>query len=135
MFLARSFAAALEHAAALHGRMLERARRTSPVDHVAVMNLAVAVLMHGLFEGTAVLASARYVTPELRSTLDGEHEALLEALALMAELADDPDGVDDLAPLSAAVLEQLTRHIERDQRVIYGSLARLDAFNPAETQE
>ena len=135
MFPTRSFADALEHAARLHRRLLERARDTAPADPGAVMSLAIAALMHGLLERTTVLTGARFVTPELRNTFDDEHEALLDALALMAELADDPDGAGDLASLSAAVHERLTRHIERDQRVIYGSLARLDAFTPSETRE
>ncbi len=72
------------------------------------------------------------MTPELQEVLEGEHAALAEDLALMDELAAGRGETGDLETLCGVVYDKLARHVERDQRVIYGSLARLNALAAAE---
>lgn len=124
-----AFSDALQQAARIHELLVERARATDPDDPDAVLNLAAAVIMHGLLESTAVFANARFVTAELRGDLEAEHAALCDAMSLIGELADDPAGESDLHAVCVAVHDKIVRHVERDERVIYGSLARLEAFS------
>ena len=132
MSKATGFAEPFGCAAELHQLLVARARATDPGNPGEVINLAVAVVIHGLLERDAVLAKARFVSAELRDGLEGEHASLRDALGLMVELARDPADADDLRVLCAAVHDRILRHVERDDRVIYGSLARLDAFSIAE---
>jgi len=129
------FAAALERAAQTHRCLVDRARATDAGNPEAVLNLVVAVVLHALFERASVFRKARYVSSELQETLEREHAELLEALGLMEELGDDAADRDDLLTLSAVVYENALHHVERDDRVIYGSLARLDAFSAASGAE
>ena len=121
----------LESAAHAHRRLVARAHATDRRDTAAVYNLAVAVLIHAELERCAVFGRARYISSELQQTLDGEHAALAEALGLMEELAAGDADAGDLEALCGAVCDRIRRHVERDDRVIYGSLARLDASSPA----
>ena len=125
------FAASLERAARIHRCLVDRARATDAGNPEAVLNLVAAVVLHALFERASVFRNARYVSAELQETLEREHAELLEALGLMEELGDDTVDRDDLLTLSAVVYENALHHVERDDRVIYGSLARLDAFSAA----
>lgn len=123
------FAASLERAAHTHRCLVDRARATDAGNPDAVLNLVAAVVLHALFERASVFRNARYVSAELQETLEREHAELLEALGLMEELGDDAADRDDLLTLCAVVYENALHHVERDDRVIYGSLARLDAFS------
>jgi len=123
---------AFERAADLHDLVVRRARVGDATDAIQVINLTLAVLMHGLLERAVLFATARYLSPELRRDLDAEHASLQDALTLMVELSEDGGHSEDLRALCAAVHERIARHAERDQRVLYGSLARLDAADPTE---
>jgi hypothetical protein len=122
--------ASLESAAQAHRRLVARVHATDRRDTAAVYNLAVAVLIHAELERCAVFGRARYVSSELQQTLESEHAALVEALGLMEELAASAADDGDLEALCGAVCDQVRRHVERDDRVIYGSLARLDRLSP-----
>ena len=129
------FAALLEHAAQTHRCLVDRARATDCGDPDAVLNLVVAVVVHALFGRESVFRNARYVSSELRETLEREHAELLEAIGLMEELGANAADHADLLALCASVYESALHHVERDDRVIYGSLARLDAFSAPSDQE
>jgi hypothetical protein len=129
----RSIAESLAGSSELHEILVRRARATDPGRPGEVLNLVAAVVIHGLVERAAVLDRTRLVSAELRRGLEEEHASLRDALELIEELAADADADDDLRALCRAVHEKVVRHVERDERVIYGSLARLGAFSSEET--
>jgi hypothetical protein len=122
----------LESASQAHRRLVGRLQATDRDDAAAVYNLAVAVLIHAELERCTLFGRARYVSLELQQTLEREHAALVDDLALMEELAAGDGGTGDLETLCGAVYDRVLKHVERDDRVIYGSLARLDAFSGAD---
>jgi len=126
------FAESFECAAELHSVLLRRAHATDRDSPAQVLNLAAAVVLHGLLERAAVLGTARFVSEDLRDSLENEHASLRGAIDLMEELATNPADADDLQALGRAVHDEILQHVERDNRVIYESLARLDAFAPAD---
>lgn len=125
-----SFVETFERSADLHELVVRQAREADADDPAQVMNLTLAVLMHGLLERAVFFGAANYLSPELRRDLEAEHASLRDALTLMAELAADAGQADDLEALCRAVRDNVSRHAERDERVLYGSLARLDAIGP-----
>ena len=125
----------VESASRTHRRLVARLGATHREDPAAVLNLAVAVLVHAELERCAVFGRARYVSPELERVLEGEHAALVEDVALMEELAAGRGDPGDLESLCAALYDKVVEHVERDERVIYGSLARLGALPAAEASQ
>ncbi len=126
--------AALYNAAQTHQRLGARVRATGRDDAAAVYNLAVAVLIHAELERCSVFGRARYVSAELQQSLEREHSALVEALGLIEELSANDANAGDIEALTGAVYDRVLRHVERDDRVIYGSLARLGAFSQEDTE-
>jgi len=117
-----------ESAMRAHQRLVGRVRATDRDDAAAVYNLAIALLIHAELERCAIFGRARFVSPELQQTLEREHAALADDLTLMEELAVGDGGAADLESLCGAVYDRILSHVERDDRVIYGSLARLEGF-------
>ncbi len=122
-------AALLDHAASVHERLAKRARKIEREDLEAILSLVAAVVIHGLFEGAVVFDHDEYVAPQAQEKLAREHAEFADALGLMEELAATSPDSSDLRTLSRVILEKVVQHIERDQRTIYGSLARLNAMS------
>ena len=122
----------LEQAAQIHDRLAARAHHVDPADFDSILSLVAAVVIHGLFEESVGFDSNEYFAPEVRESLAREHAELSDALALMEDLAENNPESADLRALSGAILVTARRHVDRDQRTIYGSLARLSAVSRAE---
>ena len=112
----------------MHGQLAERARKIEREDLEAILSLVAAVVIHGLFERAVVSEYDEYVAPQAQEKLAREHAEFADALGLMEDLAATSPESSDLRSLSDAILKKVVRHIERDQRTIYGSLARLNAI-------
>lgn len=128
MFDTSNPAALLDQAASVHGQLAKRARKIERQDVEAILSLVAAVVVHGLFERAVVFEYDEYVAPQAQEKLAREHAEFADALGLMEDLAATSPESSDLRSLSHAILEKAVRHIERDQRTIYGSLARLNAI-------
>jgi len=132
MFNAASPTELLNQAAPIHDRLAARARHVDPADLDSILSLVAAVVIHGLLEEAVGFDRNEYVAPEAQENLAREHAELSEALVLMEDLAESSPESADLRALSGAVLEKVRRHVDRDQRTIYGSLARLSSISRAE---
>lgn len=128
MFDASNPAALLDEAASIHEQLAERAQKIECEDLEAILSLVAAVVVHGLFERAVVFEHDEYVAPQAQETLAREHAEFADALRLMEDLAATSPDSSDLSTLSSVILEKVVQHIERDQRTIYGSLARLNAI-------
>jgi len=114
----------IEAAARAHGDLRRRAAATSAADTDAVLNLGAAVIVHGILERALVLPSSTYVAAAVVEELLADHERIAEDLGLLEELTrDEPERRrHDAEALSKALMAHLTDHLERDDRLLYGSL-------------
>lgn len=121
----------IEAAASAHRDLLRRAACTSADDVGAVLNLGAAVVVHGLLEQALVLPASSYVAAAVVEELLADHQRLAEDLGLLEELTrSESERSDDADALSKAVMAHLTEHLERDDRLLYGSLQRASRKPP-----
>lgn len=97
-----------------------------PVE--ATLALGAAVLLHALLEPVLLAAQRHLLDPAVAEELAADHARLAADLDLLAELALGDPASPDLPPLAAALREHLVRHTERDERALYGPLARLEVL-------
>lgn len=122
----------IEAAARAHGDLRRRAAATSADDADAVLNLGAAVVVHGVLERALGLPSSNYVAAAVVEELLADHRQLAEDLALLEELnrSESERRCPDTEALSKAVMAHLTQHLERDDRLLYGSLQRASRKPP-----
>jgi hypothetical protein len=112
--------------ATAHGRLLGWARLASEPRVEATLAFGAAVSLHALLEPELLAAQHNLLDPAVAEELVADHARLAEDLDLLAELAAAEPASPDLPPLAAALREHLLRHVERDERALYGPLARLE---------
>lgn len=113
--------------AAREHRRLERLAAALPADDpVAVLHLGSAVLLHGFFEETYLFAAHRLLDRAVCELLCGEHDEIREGLALLEDLLRDPGSPEDLPSLAAALARRVQEHVERDGRILYTPLERMN---------
>ncbi len=115
----------LQQGAEEHRILLARGERTSSDNVTAVLNLGSAVLLHGVLERSQVYAANQYLAAAVIEQFTADHARLAEDLALLEDLRQSDPESQDLATLSAALLERLLEHLERDERTLYQPLERL----------
>ncbi len=120
----------LQQGAEEHRKLLLRAEFTRSEDVTAVLNLGSAVLLHGVLERSHVYAANQYLSAEVIEQFTADHARLAEDLALLEDLRRSDTESQDLATLSAALLERLLDHMERDERTLYQPLDRLRVVEP-----
>lgn len=116
----------LRRAAREHRRLERLAATVRESDPEAVLQLGAAVVLHGLVEELHLFALHRLLDPSVRDELRAEHDRIEETLSLLEELLAEPVPSDDLAALTAALARRLREHVERDGRVLYPTLERMD---------
>lgn len=112
-------------AAREHRRLQRRAARTDAAEIDAVLGLGSAVVLHGLLEQARIYAVHPCLDPRLIEDLVEEHSRIAEDLVLLEEVTEGRSDDADRDALAAALLDRLRRHLERDQRALYGPLGRL----------
>lgn len=113
-----------EMLAGLHRRLVHRVGETGPSAVATILDLGMVVGLHGLLERVLAHLSHPLLDAGVVAQLEREHEWLDEHLDLLESLwRSEPDSAD-LPPLAAAVLERLTEHVSRDQRLLYDSVRR-----------
>ena len=110
-----------------HRRLLGRAAHTHGNNVAAVLNLGVAVLVHGAIEPLLLEPVLRWVDPTVRNELEDEHASLERDLRFLEEMSLSEPGSDDTTTLSEAILDRLRRHVLRDERTLYRPLEKLRA--------
>ena len=108
-----------------HHRLRELAQETGDDQVQAILVLAAAVLLHGELEPAHLGAVLRFVDPAVLSELAREHAELAEDVECLRELRDEDPDSPDTRLLGAAIRQRLLSHLERDERVLYGPLRRL----------
>ncbi len=118
----------LRRLATAHRRLLEAARPSADPGVDAALALGAAVALHALWEPALLGAQRHLLDSAVAEELAADHARLEEGLTLLAELqAADPQS-RDLQPLAEALRDHLRRHLERDERALYGPLLRLGAI-------
>lgn len=120
----------LQQGAEEHRILLARGERTSSDNVTAVLNLGSAVLLHGVLERSHVYAANQYLAGAAIEQFTADHACLAGDLALLEDLRQSDPESQDLAALSAALLERLLKHLERDERTLYQPLERLRVVEP-----
>lgn len=115
----------LDQVARLHQELAERAAYGSWESVGAVLNLGTAVLLHGTLERWLLHPSHRLLDPAVIRELDGEHARLADDLETLDDLWRSSPGSPDVEVLAEALFRRLRDHLERDERTLYGPLARL----------
>ena len=116
----------LRAAADEHRRLRRLAAAITADDLEAVLGLGSAVVLHGLVEEDRLYHVHRYLDPAVRRQLIDEHREIGRHLELLEQLREANPKGHDLETLSIAVLDRLQRHLERDERVVYRPLRRLE---------
>ena len=111
--------------AASHRHLLELAAATRADDLQAVLNLGAAVLLHAALEPAHLRRVLALIDPAVLEELQDQHVQLEHDLRFLRELAEGDPHSEDLELMTSAVLERIRSHIERDQRTLYGPMARL----------
>ncbi|MGD8817187.1 MAG: hypothetical protein PVJ51_08365 [Acidobacteriota bacterium] len=116
----------IEAAARAHRELRRRAASTTADDTDAVLNLGAAVILHGVLERALELPRCSYVAAAVVEELLADHQRLAEDLGLLEELtrSESERRRNDAEALSKAVMAHLAEHLERDDRLLYGSLQR-----------
>lgn len=112
-------------AAHRHHRLRELAEETGDDQVQAILVLAAAVLLHGELEPAHLGAVRRFVDPAVLDELANEHADLAEDVDCLRELRDDDPDAPDTRLLAAAIRQRVLSHLERDERVLYRPLRRL----------
>lgn len=123
---ARGDGAVWGQAAREHRRLARRAGDTPDSDFAAVLALGLAVSMHGVVEQIGLYAANRFLDPSVVERLREEHRRLADDLAFFEQLLGSKPDSEDLPALSQALLQRLRVHLERDERLLYRPLERLD---------
>ena len=116
----------LRRAAREHRRLERLAATVGDDDPGAVLQLGSAVVLHGLFEEIHLFQVHRLLDPSVRDELRVDHDRIGEDLALLEDLLAEGSPCDDLPPLTAALARHLREHVERDGRVLYPPLERMN---------
>jgi len=96
------------------------------VDQVqAILVLAAAVLLHGELEPAHLGAVLRFVDPAVLDELASEHANLAQDVDCLRELRDEDPESADTQLLAAAIRQRLLSHLQRDERILYQPLRRL----------
>ncbi len=108
-----------------HHRLLELAEETGDGQVQAILVLAAAVLLHGELEPGHLRGVLRFVDPAVLDELANQHASLDEDVACLRELRDEDPESADARLLATAIRQRLLSHLERDERVLYQPLRRL----------
>ena len=112
-----------------HRRLERLAATVRETEPDVVLQLGAAVVLHGLVEELYLFALHRLLDPAVREELRADHDRIEETLSLLEELLADPDPGDDLPVLTAALARRLREHVERDGRLLYPPLERMDLLH------
>jgi hypothetical protein len=108
-----------------HRRLRELAEETGDDQVQAIITLAAAVLLHGALEPAHLGGILRFVDPAVFAELANEHASLAEDIVCLRELRADDPASEDARLLSAAIRRRVVANLERDERVLYRPLRRL----------
>jgi len=125
----RALAGTPEMLAGLHARLVHRIGETGPAAVASILDLGMVARLHGVLEQVVSHLAHPLLDAGVVAQLQQEHEWLAEHLELLESLWRAEPESADLPPLAAAVLERLTEHVARDQRLLYDS-PRLRATAP-----
>jgi hypothetical protein len=102
-----------------HRQLAARAGRETGGSPGAVLNLGLAVVLHGVVERIWLLDRQPLLEPAVRAALAEEHDRLLEDLELLDSIMSADGDSPDLRTLSQALLQRLQQHVARDDRLLY----------------
>jgi hypothetical protein len=117
----------------IHQDLAERVAEGSWESVGAVLSLGAAVLLHGALERLAILPGHPLLDPAVVRDLEDEHDRLADDLRTLGELWRTSPSSPDVPPLADALYRHLGEHLQRDARLLYGSLARLQHLRPSGT--
>lgn len=111
--------------ASAHRALVERARQTGCDCPDAVLNLGAALAAHAAFESGSVELS-RFLEDAVLEELFAEHGSLAEDIELLENLTLTDPRSSDIEALAAALVVRMRALLEREERLFYEPLRRLD---------
>ena len=107
--------------------LLRRIQDGKDLSPAAVLDIGAAVIFHGALETYWGMVNESILDGSVLSKLAEEHSQLADDLEFLETLLDTNPESDDIKSLCLALREHLQTHLERDQRLFYQSLPRLQA--------
>ncbi len=108
-----------------HRSLLRRLQVDRELSPEAVLDIGAAVLFHGALEECSATANASIIDETVLKNLAAEHGQIADDLEFLETFYETTPESDDVDSLCLALRERLRSHIERDERLFYESLPKL----------
>ena len=110
-----------------HQALLRRLQDEKDLSPATVLCIGAAVIFHGALEERSAMGTASIIDESVLKDLADEHGRLADDLEFLETLWETKPESDDIESLCLALREHLRTHLERDHRLFYQSIPKLQA--------